>query len=1075
MRDRVTVEDLFINTLMNDVLTKLDGTHPDMMSLAYDDKPSKIILLGTLASPDPGRVQRTSAADNSISVSFLVPELDVVNIKVSAHLAVFYRAIPSLEEQKVKFGNRSPDGEFESIRLVWKRRDIDLGPYDIAAKPQGTALPLDLSSLTEQVRNDPDTLPRVARIPRDALDSEGSYRAYFAKVRGAKPRVPKSAWKARLEAISDGFVQDGSKLRLVKVSLINETAKDNFYETFLFDARLIVDLGGVNIVPFTYRFEYEGFPRVHTSPVRSVNCHAEFDLKSGVIVTYHWALSQQHRLNPRTALEGEDGYTLRFKESDVVPVIRKLVDALDRHAVRLSELKDQDEKFRFDRDRFVKNAERIRQGLALLESGDARVAKAFSLMQETFDKASPYPGWRLFQLAFILALLPDIVDKSRGRNVTELLHVYTGGGKSEAYFGAVVFAMFYDRLTGKDRGLTAITKFPLRMLSVQQLQRIARIVIWAEEIRKQHSVPGAAFSVGYFVGSSDEFPRKCGQLVKSIAGKGPLPGKIVQECPICGGTVQVVRDEARESTAHRCFGCERLFFLYYTDEEVYRLLPTFVVCTVDKLAGVATNRRFRSLFGGALSECPSGHGYFPTGDSCEATVNGVVCRQTGRDLPRMPTGPTLMVQDEMHLVREGFGGINAHFETFLAALQGELASYEPKHVAMTATVAGAEEQVRQLYVEDLSVFPGDSPGGPGKDDFFFELVARDGEPEIQRRIVGLRPNNRDNQFASLLTIRYVADFIARCETSLSAFSSKLGVEEHVMREVLAFYKTLLTYHNKKADVHSIGFFLEAVVNSQLEGAQVEPLALTGDNTLDEIREAIGKVETFGTRPEDAQKMLAVFATSVVSHGVDLDRLNIMIFQGIPKSTSEYLQALSRAGRSHKGVVFVWFYPNRVRDISFYESFVEYHDLLYQMVEKVPLSRWTELVFKETFTSLFCGAILNYFSGLLGEPLYTVAKVNRVFSDPSNRDRLRRFLDRVFCVSAIAVGSDYFKERIPVEIEERLNYLRGYTGRNENFFPNALREYSDRYYRTQFGMRGIQETVPLSTMQEEAIFEKRYRG
>ena len=64
-------------------------------------------------------------------------------------------------------------------------------------------------------------------------------------------------------------------------------------------------------------------------------------------------------------------------------------------------------------------------------------------------------------------MLPDIVDKSEDKeNICEVLHVMTGGGKSESYFGLVIFSAFWDRLSGKKFGTTAITKFPLRMLSI---------------------------------------------------------------------------------------------------------------------------------------------------------------------------------------------------------------------------------------------------------------------------------------------------------------------------------------------------------------------------------------------------------------------------------------------------------------------------------------------------------------------------------------------------------------------------------------------------------------------------------
>src|SRR2546426_6090876 len=663
MLDPSAAEDLFVDNLLHDVLRRLDGTHQDMATFQYDDKPSKIILLGTLAPPKRDLLSRTTAVDNSISASFLVQSESRVDLDVRVHLAVFYRAVPSCRDQQETPGPLSADGRYYNIRSFWKRREVDLGPIRIRVSSEGTKLDLDLSKVRQQVLGDHETLPRLAKIPREALNSENSYNEHVRSIRNQPGRMPHFSWKASLEAETDDFEQKGSKFAMVKVSLINDTEPDNAYETFLFDAVMRIDVPATEIVPMVFSFEYEGFERTHSTLLRSVNCHAELDQQSGAIITKHWALSQQRRLRPRAALEGKDDSALRFSETEYIPVLETMARAMNDRLREYDLLTDVDAKLEFDRDRFRKNTRRVMEGLSLLKSGDEKIRQSFGLMQETFAHASVHPGWRLFQIAFILALLPDIVDRSSGRNVTELLHVNTGGGKSEAYFGAVVLAMFYDRLSGKDRGVTAITKFPLRMLSVQQLQRIAKIVVWAEEVRKKHGLPGAPLSVGYFVGSSDEFPRRCTELKESIEKNGPLPGKIIQECPICSGPVKVAYDGSRESTIHRCLSCERVFHLYFSDEEIYRWLPSFVVCTVDKLAGVATNRRFRSLFGGNLSECPNGHGYMPSGDRCETTVKGLKCGLKGGSLPRMPTAPTLMIQDEMHLVREGFGGINAHFET----------------------------------------------------------------------------------------------------------------------------------------------------------------------------------------------------------------------------------------------------------------------------------------------------------------------------------------------------------------------------------------------------------------------------
>jgi hypothetical protein len=65
-----------------------------------------------------------------------------------------------------------------------------------------------------------------------------------------------------------------------------------------------------------------------------------------------------------------------------------------------------------------------------------------------------YTDWRLFQLAFILAHIPTLAsrmpeyaeefDPFRDELSASLLYFPTGGGKSEAFFGLLIFNLFFD-------------------------------------------------------------------------------------------------------------------------------------------------------------------------------------------------------------------------------------------------------------------------------------------------------------------------------------------------------------------------------------------------------------------------------------------------------------------------------------------------------------------------------------------------------------------------------------------------------------------------------------------------------
>ena len=1018
----------FVEKLSDSVISRLAGQHKYYDSFESSNPPSQQIILGTLcAKPKINELNKPSSAveTNAMSISFLVNDFN--SIKVTPKFAVFFGKKKNVENEEKKYSLMTPK--------VFKKFPIEIPAISFSKTKQEYVF--DFKDIRKEVAKDQEVNEKD---------------------------VPE--WGGRIFVELNEYEQKNQTLKLVTVTFENlseQEGNNKFKEVSFFNSNLQIELKE-EIIPFSFSYNYEGYSEEYSVDLQCTNCSAKYDNK--VIKTTIAKTHIQTKIEPNDNLKTLQGEEIKVLFSDLIDedkrnnFLTNILDEMKAYLNLYDSKKTTDKKYLDSMNNFQKVISKFERSIKLLSENET-ASRAFTLLQKSFERASEHLGWRLFQLIFIINTIPDIVNKENFE-IAEVLHVDTGGGKSEAYFGLAIFTSFFDRLSGKAFGVTGITKFPLRMLSIQQLQRVADIFIFAEEIRKDEGIEGFPFSVAYFVGSSKEFPRDNNEIIEQIKKEKTI-GKIIDKCPLCTkqkteSEVWLNHNQEDGTVTHKCETCNKEFFLYFSDDEVYRKLPTFIVATVDKFAGIAGNRRFRNLFGGHLTECPNNHGFIPSGDVCEADKGK--CKLEGREtnIDFNPC-PSIVVQDEMHLIREGFGTIDSHFESFMEVLQKELRGSGFKNIAMTATISGAENQIYQLYKKEASVFPGSSPFGKGVTDFFFTQ-----KEDTHRVLVGLKPNVRENNFAIRLTLGYILKFISEVESDKNKFCEENDINIETLNSSLRIYKSYLSYHQKKDDVQTLNNLLQYEsdeINLKTDSEyKIKPLVLTGDETLDRIREIILDIDKQDT--ENTKELFNVCATSVVSHGVDIEKWNVMCFQGMPRSTAEYIQSLSRVGRRHIGLVFMWFYPNRVRDLSFFNKFEEYHKILNHHVKPVPILRWAKLGFHQTFNSLFCASVINYFSDVYNKPLYRVPDVNAIFSEATDfkeqRKKLIEFLMKTYMLNTDESGAEYFKDNIDNEVEMRLNKLAKYKGIKDNFFPNALSESNNQYFKNQFGMRGIQSEV-----------------
>jgi len=140
----------------------------------------------------------------------------------------------------------------------------------------------------------------------------------------------------------------------------------------------------------------------------------------------------------------------------------------------------------------------IQDGIKLLQ--DPVIRLAFCFMNKVMDTQSFWARrmhlvWRPFQMAFILQCMPGIVDRNHpDRNICDLLWYPTGGGKTEAYLGLMIFTLALRRLRGERNGLSPagtaiISRYTLRLLTIQQFRRALSAITAAEYLRIKKWTP----------------------------------------------------------------------------------------------------------------------------------------------------------------------------------------------------------------------------------------------------------------------------------------------------------------------------------------------------------------------------------------------------------------------------------------------------------------------------------------------------------------------------------------------------------------------------------------------------------
>ncbi|MEA1866789.1 MAG: helicase-related protein, partial [Thermodesulfobacteriota bacterium] len=269
----------------------------------------------------------------------------------------------------------------------------------------------------------------------------------------------------------------------------------------------------------------------------------------------------------------------------------------------------------------------------------------------------------------------------------------------------------------------------------------------------------------------------------------------------------------------------------------------------------------------------------------------------------------------------------------------------PKYIASTATIRNASRQIKRLYGrENPAIFP---PPGLSAEDSFFTRTVPVGE-KSGRLYIGYLASamKRRDAFAVLSAALLAAPLVQ--------FSDN--------KELLDAWWTLLVYHGSlrgAGDSHNaLQYFSSEYLRRNLDpsiSAEKEEPEDKAKGTerrsrgnkiaqLTSVMSSEKNSQTFarlGKSCEEADCLDAVLATNMISVGLDVGRLALMIINGQPLTTAEYIQSSSRVGRSDvPGIIFTNYYRTQARSLSHYEAFRPYHESFYRFVEPTSVTPFT---------------------------------------------------------------------------------------------------------------------------------------
>jgi hypothetical protein len=564
------------------------------------------------------------------------------------------------------------------------------------------------------------------------------------------------------------------------------------------------------------------------------------------------------------------------------------------------------------------------------QSARSAVSATSKTLQLSFK---PTDGWKLFQFTTFLVGVDSYFNHSDSIQPI-VLNVPTASGKTETFDALMLFAYFYNALHGR-RAISHV-KYPFRMVSIDQQNRLAKYIVNASQVSREIKIEPPV--LGFFAG-------------RSAAEDAALPRAIIQSCPICKKSWNDNPKLLVDRPGNERLECEDGHELAMAVGDcVFHVLPAIIISTPDKFVAKCTQREMGMILGAKSYLCTK-HG-FTTYSMCD------VCKA---DLSKSgsSTRVAYWTLDETHMIREEMGSLDSHYEKALLEIVQYNTGRYPVTVLSTATISGIANFCGQLGLQEPIIVP-----KADYEDVFFPKD--DTDKRVQHVVLAIEPRDRAVVFA-------LGRVVSEWANVLELHGIGLGRNTKPTGSSLTDLSQLMLYFPSHDKLHQTEEAITNNVNRERgsNNRNLPPLKyinVTGRDTDDRIRNNVDKINE---RDQDL-----VLATAIASVGIDINSLNAIAFYGVPSNVSEFVQVVNRTARARPGIVFLILDPGKERDRTYYD----YLELFLgekaraRLIEEIPINRYARNAISYTFSSIATALLLFYYGPKNGKDYRKASEV-----------------------------------------------------------------------------------------------------